>query len=80
MLADFVSREDALEIVLPHMLDLDKESGPGLGKIGLVQTPQIFYNRNVLVSSFIVHAVALVVHFDHESTSCNLPRGMSSCA
>ena len=32
------------------MLDLDKEGGPGLGNIGLVQTPQIFYNRNILVS------------------------------
>ena len=49
--ADFISREDALEVVLPHLLDLDKEGGPGLGKIALVQTPQIFYNRNVLVST-----------------------------
>ena len=41
--ADFISREDALEVVLPHLLDVDKEGGPGLGQIALVQTPQIFY-------------------------------------
>ena len=47
--ADFISREDALETILPHMLDLEQEGPPGLGRIALVQTPQIFYNRNVLV-------------------------------
>ncbi len=52
MNADFISREDALEVVLPHLLDVEKEGGPGLGQIALVQTPQIFYNRNVLVSAF----------------------------
>ena len=31
------------------MLDLDQEGPPRLGRIGLVQTPQIFYNRNILV-------------------------------
>ena len=50
--ADFISREDALEVVLPHLLDVDKAGGPGLGQIALVQTPQIFYNRNVLVSAY----------------------------
>jgi hypothetical protein len=55
MNADFISREDALEVVLPHLLDVDKEGGPGLGQIALVQTPQIFYNRNVLVSAPYLH-------------------------
>ncbi len=55
MSADFISREDALEVVLPHLLDVDKEGGPGLGQIALVQTPQIFYNRNVLVSAHPTH-------------------------
>ena len=48
--ADFISREDALETVLPHLLDLDRPEGPGLGKIGMVQTPQIFYNRHKMVT------------------------------
>ena len=57
MNADFISREDALEVVLPHLLDVDKEGGPGLGQIALVQTPQIFYNRNVLVSAHPAHPI-----------------------
>ena len=46
---DFISREDALEVVLPHILDLDKEGGPGLGQFAFVQTPQKFYKRNLPV-------------------------------
>lgn len=38
-----------MEVVLPHILDLDQEGPPRLGQIGLVQTPQIFYNRDILV-------------------------------
>ena len=56
--ADFISREDALEVVLPHLLDVDKAGGPGLGQIALVQTPQIFYNRNVLVIAY-SHQISL---------------------
>ena len=35
--------------MLPHLLDLDRPEGPALGQGGLVQTPQIFYNRHKLV-------------------------------
>lgn len=58
--ADFISRQDALETVLPHILDLERPEGPGLGQIGLVQTPQIFYNRNKLVNTASVRREMLI--------------------
>ena len=64
MNADFISREDALEVVLPHLLDVDKEGGPGLGQIALVQTPQIFYNRNILVSAHPTHPICTPDNLD----------------
>ena len=67
--ADFISREDALEVVLPHMLDLAKEGPPRLGRVALVQTPQIFYNRNVLVSLTAKH---LLETGDDCVCGCNL--------
>ncbi len=66
--ADFISREDALEVVLPHLLDLDKEGGPGLGQVALVQTPQIFYNRNVLVSAFAHQTTLCMFESLHQSS------------
>lgn len=67
--ADFISREDALEVVLPHLLDADKAGGPGLGQIALVQTPQIFYNRNVLVSAYSLQIILCMCGYLCQSTN-----------
>ncbi|DBA95650.1 hypothetical protein WJX82_007031 [Trebouxia sp. C0006] len=74
--ADFISREDALEVVLPHLLDVDKEGGPGLGQIALVQTPQIFYNRNVLMVRFLDGLLKMTYDLWQPSLS---GLGMSQC-
>ncbi len=55
--ADFISREDALQIVLPHILDLDKEGGPGLGQVAPVQTSQVFYNKNQPVGALTLQCI-----------------------
>lgn len=53
---DFITKEDALEVVMPHILDLDKQGGAGLSEIALVQTPQIFYNTDMPVCRSPLHA------------------------
>ena len=73
MFADFISKEDALEMVLPHLLDLDRDARPGLGQIALVQTPQVFYNRNVLVRIYCVWMSQDAFQMDMNLQSTNCP-------